>query len=106
MKLLKCAIYCAVSGTVGFFFGRLPSQCPMRPDKGLFRCYLFGKNGTLYFVFLGGAVTADEPEELAQLAIRLMENQDKRYAMANALDTAIPVNAALRIYDVMKEASP
>lgn len=55
-----------------------------------------------YFVSLGGAVTADEPEELSQLAIRLMENQDKRYAMANALDTAIPVNAALRIYDVMK----
>lgn len=59
-----------------------------------------------YFVSLGGAVTADEPEELAQLAIRLIENQDKRYAMANALDTAIPVNAALRIYDVMKEAAP
>lgn len=59
-----------------------------------------------YFVSLGGAVTADEPEELSQLAIRLMENQNKRYAMANALDTAIPVNAALRIYDVMKEAAP
>lgn len=59
-----------------------------------------------YFVSLGGAVTADEPEELSQLAIRLMENQNKRYAMANALDTAIPVNAALRIYDVMKEVAP
>lgn len=56
-----------------------------------------------YFVSLGGAVTADEPEELAQLSIRLMENPDKRYAMAKALETAIPVNAAQRIYDVMKE---
>ena len=59
-----------------------------------------------YFVSLGGAVTADEPEELSQLAIRLMENPEKRYAMTNALDTAIPVNAALRIYDVMKEVAP
>ena len=48
MKLLKCAIYCAVAGTVGFFFGRLISKCPMRPDKGLFRCYAFEKNGALY----------------------------------------------------------
>lgn len=48
MKLLKCATYCAVAGTVGFFFGRLISKCPRRPDKGLFRCYAFEKNGALY----------------------------------------------------------
>ena len=48
MKLLKCAIYCAIAGTVGFFFGRLISKCPMKPEKGLFRCFKFEKNGVLY----------------------------------------------------------
>ena len=48
MKLLKCAIYCAIAGTMGFFFGRLISQCPLKPDKGLFRCFAFEKNGALY----------------------------------------------------------
>ena len=48
MKLLKCAMYCAVAGTVGFFLGRLISKYPMKPDKGLFRCYEFEKNGALY----------------------------------------------------------
>jgi len=59
-----------------------------------------------YFVSLGGAVTADAPEELAQLSILLMKNQDKRYAMENALNTAIPVNAAQRICNVMTEDVP
>ena len=57
-----------------------------------------------YFVSLGGAVTADEPEELAQLAVSLMKDPDKRYSMAKALKAAIPVNAAQRICDVMEEA--
>ena len=57
-----------------------------------------------YFVSLGGAVTADEPEELARLSIRLMETPEKRYAMSKSLETAIPVSAAQRIYDVLKEA--
>lgn len=48
MKLLKCAIYCTIAGTVGFFFGRLLSKCPMKPDKGLFHCFAFEKNGALY----------------------------------------------------------
>ena len=48
MKLLKCAIHCAIAGTVGFFFGRLISQCPIKPDKGLFRCFFFEKNGAFY----------------------------------------------------------
>ena len=48
MKLLKCAVCCAVAGTVGFFFGRLISKYPLRPDKGLFHCYAFEKNGALY----------------------------------------------------------
>lgn len=48
MKLLKCAIHCVIAGTFGFLFGRLISKCPMKPDKGLFRCFSFEKNGALY----------------------------------------------------------
>lgn len=48
MKLLNCAIYCAIAGTVGFFFGRLVSKCPLKPEKGVFRCFGFEKNGALY----------------------------------------------------------
>lgn len=58
-----------------------------------------------YFVSHGGAVTADEPEELARLAVSLMKDPDKRSAMAEALESAIPVNAAQRIYEAMKEAA-
>ena len=56
-----------------------------------------------YFVSLGGAVTADEPEELAQLCIELLGNPGKRYAMGKALEQTIPLNAARNIYDAIKE---
>ena len=48
MKLLKCTLYCAISGIIGFLFGRLASRWPMNPDKGLFRCYMFENNGAIY----------------------------------------------------------
>lgn len=48
MKLLKCTVYCMIAGTVGFFFGRLISKLPIEPGKGLFRCFAFEKNGTVY----------------------------------------------------------
>lgn len=48
MKILKCAVYCASAGIVGFLFGRLISKCRLKPDKGLFRCFPFEKSGTLY----------------------------------------------------------
>lgn len=56
-----------------------------------------------YFVSLGGAVTADGPEDLAKLCTELMQDPIKRSAMAIALETAIPPNAAQQIYDAMKE---
>ena len=59
-----------------------------------------------YFVSLGGAVTADEPEELAQISLELLQNSSRRQAMISALKTALPGNAAQRIYAVMKEAAP
>lgn len=48
MKLFKCTIYCAISGLVGFLFGRLISRWQINPDKGLFRCYKIEKNGAIY----------------------------------------------------------
>lgn len=59
-----------------------------------------------YFVSIGGAVTADEPEDLARLCIRLIKDSPKRKAMARALAASIPKNAAQQIYDVMKEDAP
>ena len=48
MKLLKCAIYLAIAGTAGFFFGRLLARIPLTPDKGWFRCFGFEKDGAVY----------------------------------------------------------
>ena len=48
MKLLRCAVCCMLAGTVGFFFGRFISKLPLKPGKGLFRCFAFEKNGTVY----------------------------------------------------------
>ena len=59
-----------------------------------------------YFVSIGGAVTADEPEDLARLCIRLIKDSPKRNAMARALAASTPQNAAQQIYDVMKEDAP
>ena len=48
MKLLRCAIHCALAGTVGFFFGRLISQWPIKPDQGWFRSFAIERNGKIY----------------------------------------------------------
>ena len=48
MKLLRCAIHCAFAGTVGFFFGRLISQWPIKPDQGWFRSFAIERNGKVY----------------------------------------------------------
>ena len=48
MKLLRCAIHCALAGTVGFFFGRLISQWPIKPDRGWFRSFAIERNGKIY----------------------------------------------------------
>ena len=48
MKLLKCAIYLALTGAVGFFVGRIIPKRWIQPEKGLFRSFPFEKNGTVY----------------------------------------------------------
>lgn len=48
MKLLKCAIYLALTGVVGFFVGRIIPKRWIQPEKGWFRSFPFEKNGTAY----------------------------------------------------------
>ena len=48
MKLLKCTLYLMGTGVAGFFMGRLFSLCRFKPEKELFRCFRFEKNGALY----------------------------------------------------------
>lgn len=47
-----------------------------------------------YFVCLGGAVTADTPEALAQLSLELLADQTRREQMQNALESLPRRNAA------------
>ena len=48
MKLLKCAVYLALTGTVGFFAGRILPKGWLKPGKGWFRSFAFEKNGAVY----------------------------------------------------------
>lgn len=48
MKLLKCAIYLAVTGTLGFFSGRIIPKRWIRPEKGWFRSFAFERSGAVY----------------------------------------------------------
>lgn len=48
MKLLKCALYLALTGVVGFFAGRIVPKRWFKPEKGLFRSFPVERNGTVY----------------------------------------------------------
>ena len=48
MKLLKCACYLALTGTVGFFAGRIVPKGWFKPEKGWFRSFSFERNGAVY----------------------------------------------------------
>lgn len=48
MKLLHCAVYLTVTGIAGFLLGRVFSKCRLDPEKGLFRCFPFEREGKLY----------------------------------------------------------
>ena len=47
-----------------------------------------------YFTSIGGAVTADNPEDLAQLCLELMESESRREQMRASLETLPHKNAA------------
>ena len=61
------------------------------------------KHNLNFFVSLGGAVTAESTEDLAQRCIELMKDKAKRSAMADALGSALCGNAARHIYDTLKQ---
>ena len=48
MKLLKCALYLALTGTFGFFAGRIVPKGWLKPEKGWFRSFSFERNGAVY----------------------------------------------------------
>ena len=48
MKLLKCACYLALTGTFGFFAGRIVPKGWLKPEKGWFRSFSFERNGAVY----------------------------------------------------------
>lgn len=54
-----------------------------------------------YFVRLGGAVTADSPEALAQLCLALMRDSNRLEQMRSALETLPRQNAAQVICDTL-----
>ena len=54
-----------------------------------------------FFVSLGGAVTAETPEELAKICVNLLGDEEKRKAMSKALESAVSDNAANIICEIM-----
>lgn len=48
MKFWKCSLYLAFTGIVGFFSGRIMPKGWIHPEKGLFRCFPFEKQGAFY----------------------------------------------------------
>jgi len=54
-----------------------------------------------YFTSIGGAVTADTPEQLAQLCLRLMRDKERLAEMEIALETLPKQNAAQVICETM-----
>lgn len=48
MNLLKCAVYLAATGILGFFLGRILPKQWLKPEKGWFRSFAFERNGAVY----------------------------------------------------------
>lgn len=48
MKFWKCAVYLMGVGIVAFFAGRFMPKGWIKPDRGLFRSFVFEKNGAAY----------------------------------------------------------
>lgn len=48
MKFFLCCAYLFAVGTLSFLLGRLFPQQWLNPEKGLFRCFPFEKEGRLY----------------------------------------------------------
>jgi len=48
MKLIQCAVYFVITGIAGFLLGRILPKKWIDPQKGLYRCYPFERNGSIY----------------------------------------------------------
>ena len=48
MGFWKCVIYLCVTGTVGFFGGRMISKKQFNPSRGIFRCHKWEQGGKIY----------------------------------------------------------
>lgn len=48
MNFLRCVIYLATTGVIGFLAGRVFPKKWLRPERGLFRSFPFEKNGKIY----------------------------------------------------------
>lgn len=57
-----------------------------------------------FFLRTGGAVTGQTPKEIARTSLRLLSDKDTLEKMGDALDAAVPHNAAANILSEMSEA--
>ena len=57
-----------------------------------------------FFLRTGGAVTGQTPKEIARTSLRLLSDKDALEKMGDALDAAVPHNAAANILSEMSEA--
>lgn len=48
MGFIRCAIYFALTGVIGFLAGRIIPKKWLRPRQGIFRCFPFEKDGKIY----------------------------------------------------------
>ena len=48
MNFLRCVCYLLCTGTAGFLLGRLLPKKLLHPDRGLFRCFPFERDGRIY----------------------------------------------------------
>ena len=57
-----------------------------------------------FFLRTGGAVTGQTPKEIARTSLRLLSDEHTLEKMGDALDAAVPHNAAANILSEMSEA--
>ena len=57
-----------------------------------------------FFLRTGGVVTGQTPKEIARTSLRLLSDEHTLEKMGDALDAAVPHNAAANILSEMSEA--
>ena len=75
-------------------------RLPMVLIDAVAGCEEYNRN---YFVAVGGAVTAEEPEELAALCLDLVRDQTKISSMRSCLQELTIQNAAVQIREILSK---